>query len=327
MLKKIAFILILLLFLTPIILFVWWGSVSSPVNKDSKETKIIVVPQGWGVEQIGLKLLSDGMIKNVLAFKLMVAKEGISTKLQAGDFRLSPSMNLYEITDSLTHGTLDIWLTIPEGLRREEQATLIADSFSKHDVDFDVLEYTEKTASIEGYLFPDTYLVPKNSKPDDVIKVLSDSFEKKYSQIEIETGLSQKQIIILASLVEREAKYDEDRPLIAGILQKRLKSGWTLDVDATLQYALGSKNCSVGKPDCKWWPVVLGKDKEIVSPFNSYKTQGMPPAPICNPGLESIKAAANPEDSPYWFYLADPSGKTHYAKTLEEHNENISKYL
>ena len=130
----------------------------------------------------------------------------------------------------------------------------------------------------------------------------------------------------MASLVEREAKHDDDRPVIAGIMLKRLKADWPLQIDATLQYALANLRC-IAKSSCDWWIVPTAADKKINSAYNTYLNNGLPPAPICNPGLSSIKAVVNPQTNNYWFYISDSKGQMHYAKTIEEHNENIAKYL
>jgi UPF0755 protein len=324
--KSILILFFFLLVLLPIIFFVWWSNVTKPINSSNNENVLVVIPNGWGVEQIAKKLEDENLISSVLAFKLMVAKEGISTKLQAGDFFLSPSMNMYEIIQNLTHGTVDVWVTIPEGLRREEIAEILANTFLKHNITLNILEFLDLTEDKEGFLFPDTYLIPKNSSSNQIVKILNAGFDNKYSSLEPKISLTQNQIVVLASLIEREAKYDKDRPIIAGIFIKRLMNGWTLDVDATLQYALANNKCDTIDFECNWWPSITVKEKDIVSPFNTYVNKGLPPAPICNPGLASLKAAANPKDTDYWFYLSDLSGNIYYAKTNEEHLNNY-QYL
>lgn len=327
MIKKIFLITFFSIFLLPLSFFFWWNSQTLPVDSKNKETKVFVIPPGLGVDQIGQRLKDEKLIKNTLAFKIMVGKEGIAKKLQAGDFRLSPSMNLFEIAQALTHGTLDIWVTIPEGLRREEIAVILKNSFAKQGIEFDSDGFLNKTVDLEGFLFPDTYLIPKNASSDDIIKILRDNFEKKYASLTLSTNLTEKQIITLASLIEREVKHDKDRPIAAGILIKRLRKGWPLQVDATIQYAKANIECQMPEVKCQWWPKVIAKDLGIDSPYNTYKNQGLPPTPICNPGLASLKAVVEPLDSEYWYYLSDNSGNIHYAKTLEEHEENIRKYL
>jgi len=324
MLKKIILLFLLILIILPLGFFFWWSKETLPIDPSRKETQIFVIPQGWGIGQIGERLQQEGLIKNKLVFKIMVVKEGLAKQLQAGDFRLSPAMNLIEITQALTHGTIDIWVRIPEGLRREEIGKIITDSFIQQEAEFDIKDFLDKTKNKEGFLFPDAYLVPKSVTPKDIIKIMEDNFEKKFATLTLNTNLSKNQIVILASLIEREAKYDKDRAIVAGILLKRLKKGWPLQVDASVQYA---KATEIQNSE-KWWLPITSQDiKETDSPLNTYKNQGLPPAPICNPGLSSLKAAANPQDSDYWFYLSDNTGNIHFAKSLEEQEENINRYL
>lgn len=135
--------------------------------------------------------------------------------------------------------------------------------------------------------------------------------------------LSLGQVIILASIVEREGRSAEDRPIIAGILLKRLKADWPLQTDATLQYALGYQ-----AREKSWWKKSLTlEDKNVRSAYNTYLNPGLPPGPISNPGIESIKAVIYPKESEYWYYLHDPAGSVHYATTIEEHNANVAQYL
>jgi len=271
--------------------------------------KIFVIRQGEATDSIVKRLYQEGFIRHPWAFKLLLYKEGIRGKIQAGDFYLSPNMSALEIAHTLTHGTLDRWVTLIEGWRSEEMAAelgLAASEFKKH----------------EGFLFPDTYLIPKDASSAAVIKILKNNFNKKIAAVSPklqETGLTLKQAIILASIVEREARLDEDRPIVAGILLKRWQNNWPLQVDATVQYALGREG--------NWWPKVNKEDLKVPSPYNTYLYSGLPPGPICNPGLSAIKAVINPQETDYWFYLSDSQGKMHYAKTNEEHNQNILQYL
>jgi UPF0755 protein len=311
----------------PLVFFLWWKRAILPVAPKSKEAQIVVIPQGWGSSDIVKELKRQGLIKSGVAFHLMVIKEGLSNKLQAGDFRLSPSMNLFEISQALSHGTLDIWVVIPEGLRKEEIGRLIKKEFLKQEADFDLENFLEETQDLEGYLFPDTYLLPKEASASSIIRILRGTFEQKYNSLAVKTSLTKAQLVTLASLVEREAKEDEDRRLVAGILLKRLKKGWPLQVDATAQYIKANQQCQPLAKDCQWWPKIAAEDLKIDSLYNTYENRGLPPTPICNPGLASLQAAADPQETDYWFYLSDDSGKIHYTETLEEHEENINKFI
>jgi len=252
---------------------------------------------------------------------------GISKNIQAGDFRLSPAMPSRQIAQELTHGVLDVWITLPEGLRIEEQATKIEKElkFAANDVySFDKNEFIKLAE--EGYMFPDTYLIPKDATAKQVVQKLRATFDQKVDVSILEdrkNNLSPEEIVILASLLEKEAKTDEEKPTIAGILVNRLKAGTALQVDATVQYAKGYDFAAK-----TWWPQVTVDDyKSVKSPYNTYLNPDLPPGPISSPGQQAISAAANPADTQYMFYLHDPSGKIHYATTAQEHNKNIQEFL
>ena len=222
--KYFGFILISLVLIL-LVLFLLWKNLSLPADKNNAQEKIFVIPPGLGMSQISEKLKEEGLIKSNPAFQALVVSKGMTTDLQAGDYRLSPSMNLEEVIEALSHGTLDIWVTIPEGLRKEEIGKILKESFAKQGVSFDVQEFLAQARTLEGYLFPDTYLFPKDSSPQDTVIILNNTFKAKYDSLNINSNLSQKNSLILASLVEREVKQDEDRAIVAGILLKRLNNG------------------------------------------------------------------------------------------------------
>lgn len=287
-------------------LFWWWKWAIQPAGEVGPT--VVVVTRGAAIDTIGRQLQQAGLIKSVAAFKLMVMKLGVSKSIQAGDFRLDGKMSLAEIVTGLTHGSLDAWVTLPEGWRREQMAQKLAEEL----IGFDEPEFLTATTNLEGYLFPDTYLVPREATAGAVAQLLTETFRKKVGPVNRDT-------VILASMIEREAVGSEDRQLVADILTKRLRVGMGLNADATLQYALG-------KPD-NWWPVPTAQDKLVNSAYNTYKYNGLPPAPIANPGLAVITAVRQAQDTPYLYYLHDQEGNIHPAKTLEEHQANIGQYL
>jgi UPF0755 protein len=302
--------------------FFWWKWATSPLNFNFSSKKTFVIKRGEKLTSIAQRLKKEELIRDPLAFKIVVYTQGLRGKIQAGSFHLSSSWNLYEIARTLTLGTEDIWLTFPEGWRKEEFARRLAVNLEN----FNVQEFLVLTKDLEGYLFPDTYLIPKSASPSAIVKILTNNFEKKTKDLNISY-----QDLILASIVEREAKYEDDRPVVAGILIKRLNTGWPLQVDAAIQYGVTNKrfnNLTIEQlKDFDWWPQITKDDLEIDSPYNTYKYKGVPPTPICNPGLATIRAVLKPLATDYWFYLSDKQGKIHFAKTLEEHQENIIKYL
>ncbi|MCL5438363.1 MAG: endolytic transglycosylase MltG [Patescibacteria group bacterium] len=297
----------------------WWNNGLSPTNKSNKSQVIFVVNKGEGVREISNNLKDKKLIRDPVVFFILIKKLGIEKNIQAGDFRLSPSMSAEEVAENLTHGSLDVWVTIPEGKRAEEIAEILQSNLVTY-------KPTWKKILIdnEGYLFPDTYLIPKDADINLIISMFKNNFETKYESItpQNKIKLSKNKIITIASLIEREAKYPEDRPLIASVIMNRLELGMPLQIDATIQYILGYQ-----LDEKSWWKKSLTiEDLKLDSPYNTYINVGLPPGPISNPGLDSIKAVINPASTDYFYYLSDKSGHNHYAKTISEHNANIQKY-
>lgn len=292
----------------------------SPVDKNEKTEQQLIIEKGDGVSQIARKLKEKNLIKNPFFFKIYVSLSGKSSVLQAGNYKLSPSYNISKIVDSLTKGkTEDIKITIIEGLRREEIAEIIGKTLGKKIKE----DFLFLSKNKEGYLFPDTYFIKEDTSAEKIIEMMTENFGKKFEEISIKTSLTRNETITLASIVERETKYQEDKAIVSGILYKRLINNWPIEADATVQYAIGYV-----PSETSWWKKNLTYDDiNIESPFNTRKNPGLPPSPICNPGLSSIKEVSNPTVTDYWFYLSDSKGKMHYSKTLEEHEVNIAKYI
>lgn len=297
--------------------FLWWQNGTSAVNSKDKTINIFVVEKGAGVREIANKLKSEKLITSPIVFFLLVKKEGLDSKIQAGDFRLSPSMTTLEIAQNLTHGTLDIWVTIPEGKRAEEIADILQKSLPTYK-DY----WRNELDKNEGYLFPDTYLFPKDTDITTIVSVMKNTFEKKYQKLSINKNYTKNEIVTIASLIERETKHEEDRPLVASVITNRLRIGMKLDIDATIQYALGYQQAKKS-----WWKKELAQeDINLKSPYNTYRNPGLPPSPIANPGFASLQAAANPAKTNYLYYIADKNGINRYGSTLDEHEANIAKY-
>lgn len=315
--KKLIIVTLLLI----IVIFgsmLWWKNGVSPADPNNKEFVIFVVQKGSGLKEIASRLETAGLIENRVIFFLYTRLGKFEEKIQAGDFRLSPSMDIGEIARNLTHGTLDIWITVPEGKR----ATEIAETLKEKIPTYNSL-WVNILALNEGYLFPDTYLIPKDADIEMITSQMKGNFDRKYAGINVSNSkLTKSQIVILASLIEREAITDAEKPIIAGILLNRLNAGMVLQVDATIQYAKGQN-----RSNKKWWETVtLEEYKGVVSDYNTYLFVGLPPGPISNPGLEALRAAASPADTDYLYYLHDKNRQIRYAKTLKEHNANIEKY-
>ena len=301
----------------------WWGSQLSPVSSD-KSTKILIVEKGESFSKVVEELKRQNLIKSSWAFNLYAKQTGMGAKIQAGTFRLSPSMSSGEVLQVLTSEPLENWVTLLEGWRVEEMVQSLSSKFK-------IQSSTFLRIAKEGYMFPDTYLFPADVTEEQIVKRLRDNFDVKYSddlRAKIKAlGLTESQGVILASIVEREARSDEARRMVASILLKRFKIGMGLNADATVQYALipqGTKSPPAGG----WWKRNLDKDDlKVDSPYNTYLHSGFPPTPIANPGLSSLQAVANADpETPYLYYYHDSKGVPRYAKTLEEHNQNIANY-
>ncbi|MBI2420834.1 MAG: endolytic transglycosylase MltG [Candidatus Levybacteria bacterium] len=315
--KKLLVAAALILFLG-LIAFIWWQRGLAPADKNNNTPKIFVIEEGSGVRQIANELKKQGLIKDQIVFFLLTKKLNLDKEIEAGSFRLFPSMTAEEIAKELTHGTLDIWITIPEGMRAEEIDEILAKDIPTYDESWGPL-----LEENEGYLFPDTYLIPRDTDISQIIKTMRDNFDAKFATLNTsKTDLSKEEIVTLASLIEREARHAEDRPKVASVITNRLDIGMKLDIDATLQYALGYQ-----KDEKRWWKGSLtNEDKAINSPYNTYRVSGFPPSPISNPGLASLEAAVYPANTSYIYYITDKSGTNRYATDLEGHQANIEKY-
>jgi len=302
--------------------FLWYKEGTLPVNPRDKKPVIFVIPKGASINSIAQNLENEKLIRSRLVFYLLVKLNGYEKRIQAGDFRLTRNMSAPEIAEELTHGTLDVWITIIEGMRTEEIAQILA-----KELNIPESVFLKAAEGKEGYLFPDTYLIPKTSTANQVVAILENNFQNKVDESLksrlAAKNLSLKEALIIASLLEREVQSFEDKRIVAGILLNRLAVEMPLQVDATVQYALG-----YNAVEQSWWKKNLtSKDLKIDSPYNTYLYPGLPPGPIANPGLESLLAVAQFQSSDYYYYLTDKKGIMHYAETYEGHSNNIAKYL
>ena len=318
--SKKSFLPLLLLgaiILAGISLTFWWNIQLSAVNKENKNTQVFVVEKGSGLKQIASDLKNAGLIRSPFVFTIYAKQQQLDSKIQAGDFRLSPSYPVSQIVSVMTKGTLDVWITIPEGKRADEIADILSESIPTYTE-----EWRDELNKHEGYLFPDTYLIPRYATIEMIVSLLTNTFTTRYAQAtETKTSTySQAEIVNIAAMVEREAKYPEDRPKIASVIENRLRIGMALQIDATVQYIVGNST--------KWWPTLRESPKNISpnSPYNTYTHPGLPPTPISNPGVAALTAAANPDRTNYLYYYTDSSGVTHFSTNYEDHQANIAKY-
>ncbi len=303
----------------------WFVNGVMPISS-SKTPQRFVVNNGETATQIGQELAKQHIIKDALVFRIYSQVTQSAKNIKPGLFELSENLSIPQIVNKLLAGPTEIWVTIPEGLRREEIAQKFMDSFEltgKLATDF-YNQFLSLTQGKEGYLFPDTYLMARDSKPSLAVKVMEDNFQKKYQLAKATqtANLTENQAITVASIVQREAITAEDMQGVAAVLENRLSLGMSLGSDVTLEYALGRQM------DGNWWKKDITADDLVLnSSYNTRTNAGLPPTPISNPGLVAIEAALNPPKTDYLYYLSDKDGKLHFARTLDEHNANIEKYL
>jgi len=295
--------------------------------------KNVVVPQGASTVGIANILKEQGLIRSSGAFRAYTAYRGLDSSLKAGEFSLNTGMNVPEIVARLVQGeTVTLSFTIPEGYnfiqiadRLAEMKIIDRDKFleiaATEDFDYNFLKGIPKGPDrLEGYLFPDTYKITRETTEREIIAMMLSRFAREitpeFEASAADIGLTVHEAVILASIVEREAQKDEERPKVSAVFLNRLKKGWRLESCATVQYALGEQKTRL-----------LNKDLEIDSPYNTYKNSGLPPGPVASPGSASLKAAVNPADVDFMFFVVSEDGRHVFSRTLTEHNRNKALYL
>ena len=287
------------------------------------ERFVIAIGQN-AVDNVAASLKDAGFIDDAAAFKAAI-KPGILA-LVAGGYKLSKSMTEAQVAAALQDRPYMKWIIVPEGLRKEEVAQMLAQDLGWTEA-VKTKWITTDTATVanygEGVYFPDTYLIPVDEEPAKTAARMQARFNEAFAaylpqfnqqNIKWTTGLT------FASIVQREAKNDSDMPLVAGILWNRLERGMALDADATLQYARGDTGSG-------WWAPATAADKAIDSPYNTYANKGLPPHPICSPGTEAIEATLAPATTDCLYYLHGNDGIMHCAAAYEQHLQNIDIYL
>ncbi len=293
----------------------------SPVSSDTTAI-IFTIKKGDGIVNITQRLKDNQLIKDKFSFIAYSVITGQNQKIPSGNFKLSPSLSVQDIFKNFsTGGITDYWLKIIDGFRIEEIARLFPD-----DLSFNQSDFLAQAKVKEGYLFPDSYLIPKYYNLNQVLDFLDQNFNKKFAQAKSGSSslLSDQDNLILASLLEREGRSLDSKQMIAGILLNRLGINMPLQVDASVQYARDSQTPNLTK---YWQPVSSDHLRQVDSKYNTYLYPNLPPGPICNPGYDSLYAVYHPTDSDYLYYITGNDGKMYYAKTLKQHNQNISNYL
>lgn len=306
---------LILLFLILTLIF-WVGFFGPPASFPIRET--IEIGQGRTIAAVAQDLAARRIIKRPLVFRAVLALEPGPGLVVAGDYYFAEPSNVWETAARLArgdYGLAPIKVTFPEGASVREMALILEVALP----DFDAAAFVVAALPREGYLFPDTYFFQPSVGAAEVVSRLGGNFQEKIKPFQpaVErSGRTLEQIIIMASLIEEEARLDEARRTIAGILWKRLDQGMPLQVDAIFPYIIGKNTFELDQTDLA-----------TTSPYNTYRLRGLPVGPITNPGLEAIAAALNPIETDYWYYLSDRAGNLHYAVDFDAHRANKVKYL
>jgi UPF0755 protein len=339
--KKFAIPIIVAVVLVIVITVIYFIAFSAP-QRQAGLGQFLINTNHSSNSEVADSLVTKGFIKSSLAFKIVYLLHGHSD-IQPGSYQISKSMSVWQIAGILSKEPNMKWVTVPEGLRKEQIAEIMRKKLGWSDevVIKWVTTYTAlKFDYLEGVYYPDTYLIPIDETPLQTAERMQRRFEEQFAPYSKEAQAQNIQwttVIKMASVIQREAAGSEDMPLIAGILWNRLNQKIKLEVDATVQYARDSVAHYGRAPDLyqnlnytaegTWWKPILVDDKQIDPKYNTYLYQGLPPHPIANPGLDAIKAVLHPEETDCLYYLHDNTRTIHCAKTLAEHEQNIEQYL
>ncbi len=332
--KKAASCLLLITSLILVSFYLSTKNLLAPVNPSGKIENIqVTVPPDATIASIAKSLSESKLIRSSFAFVLYTRLKGLDSRLKAGEYLFESNQSTPEIINQLVAGRETYYrVTIPEGYNIKQIAGLLNnkkiisrealyDEINSGTFDYDFLtDYPDVQNKLEGYLFPDTYFFSKETTAHGVIEMMLHRFAEKiqaldYQQKAQETGFTLHQAVTIASMVEKEARSSKERPIIAGVIKNRLSRKMPLQVDATIQFALGRQE-----------PKIYYKDLEIDSPYNTYINTGLPPGPIASPGEASLLAAVSPVKTDYLYYVAKSDGTHAFAKTLQEHIANMNKY-
>ncbi len=350
-LARFLFLLVLIIALIAVGISFYLVNYATPATRAPSQTPgqkveiIFTVRQGESTGEIAENLAQEGLISSPWIFKYYARFRGMDDKIEAGRYALNSDMTMREILETLTRatGAEEVTFTVREGLRLEEvaaaleeQGIVTAADFEaalKGTYNYDFLADRPTGASLEGYLFPDTYSIPRTFTATQVVDFMLQNFDRKFSLDMRQTAkahdLTIFQVVTLASIIEREAVVDGERPIVASVYLNRLTAGMALDADPTVQYGLG-----YSERQQRWWPQIYFDElnitnlSELDNPYNTYLYAGLPPGPICGPGLASLQAVVSPAQTDYYYFVAkgDGSGEHAFAKTLEEHQANVAKY-
>ncbi len=315
------------------------AQLEAPPSGDASEVTFVVHP-GETAAEIGNRLEKERLVRSALLFRLLARSRGLDEGIEAGEHRLRRNMTMGEILATLQSAATQNRLTMLEGWRAAELAEEVEfrgiatqEEFlalvQANDWPQPFLRDRPPGVGLEGYLFPDTYAISQGMTARDLIEKMLANFAERvlpaWERRSPDLDLNLHEALTLASIVEREARVPAERPLIAGVFLNRLRQGMLLQADPTVQYALAP---SPRRPADGWWkPKLTTADLALTSPYNTYRSPGLPPGPICSPGLPAVEAVLHPAPTDYLYFVAKGDDGTHaFARTLAEHDENVQRY-
>jgi len=292
--------------------------------------QFVELPPGANTRTIGDELVRAGVVRDALTFRVALWRSGLARQLKAGEYRFDRPVSALDVVRTIARGEVYLRpITFPEGLTIEDMAALFeahgfgtASSFRAAASDTSlVADLDQQARDLEGYLFPETYALPRRASASDLVRVMVRRFHRVFAPLQGDAeaeGLSVRQVVTLASIVEKEAGRPDERPTVAAVYLNRLRVGMGLQCDPTVIYALrraGRYSGNLTRGDLGW-----------DSPYNTYVHAGLPPGPIAAPGRSSLEAAVHPAPVDYLYFVSRNDGSHVFARTLEEHNRNVYRY-
>ncbi len=305
--------------------FVRWSL--SPIVA-SGPTTLFWVERGDSLGEVARNLEARGLIRNAFVFNLLARYRELAGSLRVGEYELSAAYSAEQTLDRIVSGKVATFaVSLPEGLTAAEVGERLEAAGLANAAEFRASVTTPATAAalgvegatLEGYLFPETYRLPHRLSADEVAKVMVDQFLTVWREIEPMAraqGLSMREVVTLASIVEKETAAPEERPLIAAVFRNRLERGMRLETDPTVIYGIVNFDGNLRRRDLE----------DASNPYNTYKIAGLPPGPIANPGAEALRAVVNPADSDYLFFVSKNNGTHTFSKTFSEHQLAVDQY-
>jgi UPF0755 protein len=305
---------------------------TTPYRAFEGDEQFVDVPAGASAPEIGRRLIDAGIVRDELTFRLALWRAGEAHLLRAGEYRFDRPMTPLEVVDKIHRGDVHEYrVTFPEGLIIPEMAALFearglgtAESFTEAAADpSPVSAFDAGAQDLEGYLFPETYSLPRDVPPSRLVRLMVDRFEEAFPhglrEAAAARGLTVREAVTLASLVEKETARDDERPVVAAVYLNRLRIGMPMQADPTVIYALRQADRYENNN-------IRRQDLAFDSPYNTYRYPGLPPGPIAAPGRASLEAVAHPADVDYLYFVSRNDGSHEFAATLAEHNRNVRRY-